>query len=89
MPIVDQLFPNKVISRRGNISWPPRSPDLTPMDFYLWGYLKSQVYDTNPRSVDALKKKISEEKLLTSQNRLTGVCCDRNGLRLDNVTFKK
>ena len=20
--------------------WPPRSPDLTPIDFFLWGYLK-------------------------------------------------
>jgi hypothetical protein len=20
--------------------WPPRSPDLTPCDFFLWGYVK-------------------------------------------------
>ena len=23
--------------------WPPRSPDLNPCDFYLWGYLKSRL----------------------------------------------
>ncbi|CAK1592334.1 unnamed protein product [Parnassius mnemosyne] len=46
MPVVRQLFPNKVISRRGDIPWPPRSPDLTPMDFFLWGYLKTKVYET-------------------------------------------
>jgi len=25
-------------------TWPPRSPDATPCDFYLWGYVKDQVY---------------------------------------------
>ena len=24
--------------------WPPRSPDLTPVDFFLWGLLKSKMY---------------------------------------------
>jgi hypothetical protein len=37
-------FPNKWIVRDGPIAWPPRSPDLTPLDFFLWGYLKSKVY---------------------------------------------
>ena len=30
--------------RRGPIEFPPRSPDLTPMDFYLWGTVKDEVY---------------------------------------------
>jgi hypothetical protein len=24
--------------------WPPRSPDLTPLDFFLWGHIKARVY---------------------------------------------
>ena len=24
--------------------WPPRSPEATPCDFFLWGYVKDQVY---------------------------------------------
>lgn len=32
------------IGRGGPIAWPPRSPDLTPLDFYLWGYIKQKVY---------------------------------------------
>jgi hypothetical protein len=28
------------------VSWPPISPDLTPLDFYLWGHLKTVVYAT-------------------------------------------
>ncbi|GBM56681.1 hypothetical protein AVEN_42056-1 [Araneus ventricosus] len=26
------------------LPWPPRSPDLTPCDFFLWGYEKDKVY---------------------------------------------
>lgn len=28
LPVVKEIFPNKLISRRGDIPWPPRSPDL-------------------------------------------------------------
>ena len=28
----------------GPMSWPPRSPNLTPCDFFMWGYLKELVY---------------------------------------------
>ncbi|GBL93529.1 hypothetical protein AVEN_59716-1 [Araneus ventricosus] len=26
------------------LPWPPRLPDLTPCDFFLWGYVKEKVY---------------------------------------------
>jgi hypothetical protein len=39
---LNKHFPNW-IGRRGTIEWLARSPDLTPMDFFLWGYLKSRV----------------------------------------------
>jgi len=35
-----RLFPQRVISGFGDVPWPPRSPDLTAPDFFLWGYLK-------------------------------------------------
>ena len=41
--------------------WPPRSPDLTPPDYFLWGYLKGTVYQNKPRTIDALKPNITEE----------------------------
>jgi hypothetical protein len=28
--------------RGGKIAWPPRSPDLTPLDFSVWGYIKEK-----------------------------------------------
>lgn len=35
--------------------WPPRSPDLTPPDFFLWGYLKSAAYITHPQTLDEVQ----------------------------------
>ena len=38
-------FPGRVIKRRGNVEWPQRSLDLTPLDLFFWGYLKEKAYD--------------------------------------------
>uniref|UniRef100_A0A914UTE3 Uncharacterized protein n=1 Tax=Plectus sambesii TaxID=2011161 RepID=A0A914UTE3_9BILA len=35
--------------------WSSRSPDLTPCDFFLWGFIKSKVYTTKPRDTPELK----------------------------------
>lgn len=43
---LDQMFDDRWIRRLGPWIWPARSPDLTPMDFYLWGRIKSEVYRT-------------------------------------------
>ena len=34
-------FPGRWIGRSGSIQWPPRSPDLTPLVLFLWGYVKT------------------------------------------------
>ncbi|PSN52652.1 hypothetical protein C0J52_08821 [Blattella germanica] len=41
---LDENLPGRWIGRRGAVEYPPRSPDLTPLDFYLWGTLKDVVY---------------------------------------------
>lgn len=50
--ILNRRFPNKWIGRGGPTSWPPRSPDLNPIDFWLWGYLKNEVYKVLPNNED-------------------------------------
>ena len=54
-------FNNRVISRKTDFEWAPHSPDLSPPDFFLWGYLKDRVYKTNPRTISALKTNIQTE----------------------------
>lgn len=54
-------FPNRLISTQGTINWPPRSPDLSPNDFFLWGYVKNSIYGHNherPMNIDELRLKI-------------------------------
>jgi len=58
---LDANFPNRWIGRGGSIAWPPRSPDLTPPDFFLWGYLKDKVYSRKPRTIEELKSSIECE----------------------------
>ena len=48
---LDQHFTNRWIGRRGEIEWPPRFPDLTLPDFFLWGVVKNDVYKSKPSSV--------------------------------------
>ena len=37
-----EFFREMVISLYREVEWPPRSPDLTPCDFFLCGYLKER-----------------------------------------------
>ena len=56
---LNETFPNRWIGRDGPIPWPPRSPDITPLDFFLWGYVKDIVYKTKVRDIDDLKQRTS------------------------------
>lgn len=55
---LDHYFPDHWIGRGGPIAWPPRSPDLTPCDFFLWGYLKSLVYKTPVANLNELQNRV-------------------------------
>jgi hypothetical protein len=44
---------------RGTIAWPPRSPDLTPLDFSVCGYVKDKVFVAHlPGSLEELLARI-------------------------------
>ncbi|KAJ4430513.1 hypothetical protein ANN_19101 [Periplaneta americana] len=49
------------MSRFGDIDWPPRSPDLTAADYFIWGYLKSRVYRNEPCTIIQRKQNIKNE----------------------------
>ena len=46
------------IGPAGTIAWPPRFPDLTSLDFYLWSHIKSIVHSEGIASCEQLKEKI-------------------------------
>ncbi|GBM07608.1 hypothetical protein AVEN_230041-1 [Araneus ventricosus] len=45
-------FLEQIIGYGGFQEWHPRTADLTPMDFFLWGNLKQQVYATSANIFD-------------------------------------
>lgn len=73
-------FGNRIMPWRGNINWSPRFWDLTPSDFFLFGYLKEKVYVNNPQTIAELQKTI-----FTDSSSWTAVmpkcyqkCCQKN-----------
>ncbi|GFU30784.1 QLQ domain-containing protein [Trichonephila clavipes] len=40
------------------MNWPPRSCNSTPLDYFLWGYVKSLVYADKPQTLDHLEDNI-------------------------------
>ncbi|GFV83246.1 DDE_3 domain-containing protein [Trichonephila clavipes] len=56
--LLKDTFGDRLISRFGPVNWPPRSCDLTPLDYFLWGYVKSLVYAYKPQTLDHLEDNI-------------------------------
>lgn len=58
--VIDWLNENFVglIGTNADTRWPPRSPDLTPLDFAIWPYIKNIVYQTQPNSMADLRERI-------------------------------
>ena len=78
------------------LAWPPRSPDTTPCDFFLWGYVKDQVYvPPLPVSIRELKAQIrtaietiTSDMLRTVWNELdyrVDVCRITNGAHIEHL----
>jgi hypothetical protein len=96
--LLKNVFPGKLISKRGDIEWPPRSPDLSPCDYFLWGYLKSVVYENNPSNLEQLKRNIIQEinkvpevtfrRVYQNLRLRLQECQATEGRHLDNIIFK-
>ena len=56
--VINDKYPNRWIGRGGPVPWPPRLSDLTPLDFFIWGPMKSLVYDTPGESEQSLIARI-------------------------------
>lgn len=97
MNLLREFFPDRIISKNGDFPWPPRSPDMTPPDFFLWGYLKSKVYVNKPKSLRALKNNIRNEiskipvemleKVMENAEKRVHACIKEKGHHLRDIIF--
>lgn len=88
-------FSNRWIGRGSGNNWPPRSPDLTPVDFFLWGYIKNIVYFTPPTSPEDMKMRITNAFASITSNTLKNVresfedriahCIEQDGKQIEHL----
>lgn len=57
---LDLTYPGRWIGRGGPIAWAPRSPDLNPVDFFVWGYYKEFVYHKEYDNISELNENLRE-----------------------------
>ncbi|EFN85432.1 hypothetical protein EAI_17227, partial [Harpegnathos saltator] len=55
---LNERYRERWIGPRGPVAWPARSADLTPSNFYLWGYLKDIVFTKEPTTRDKMMERI-------------------------------
>nr|XP_005998403.1 PREDICTED: uncharacterized protein LOC102358965 [Latimeria chalumnae]XP_005998404.1 PREDICTED: uncharacterized protein LOC102358965 [Latimeria chalumnae] len=71
--LLNAVFPDKWIGRHGPIAWPPRLLDLSPLDYFLWGYVKTVVYSSKLQSLDELRARITNAIHKITQQQLENV----------------
>ena len=94
---IAQNFPGRVISLKTGFPWAPYSPDLNPLDYFVWGHLKDTVYRGAPLTIEELKlsiyqniAKVNDDKELCQRvleifkKRVT-TCSERNGRHLEHI----
>jgi hypothetical protein len=69
--ILDNQYPQRWIGRGGPHHWPARSPDLNPLDFFLWGHLKSLIYRRSINSEADLRVRIQEAFVSVTEEMIT------------------
>ena len=60
LDVLRPVFEDRIISGRADDVWPPRSSDMTPLDYYLWGVVKDKCSPEKPETINALKYNIRE-----------------------------
>ena len=92
-------YTGRILSRFGDQNWLPRSCDLIPLDFFLWGYLKSKIYVNNPTTTCALQEEIKRcineiqlqlcRKIMKNFDERVHMCQQSRGGHLPDVLFHK
>ena len=60
LDVLPFVFKDHIISRRANVVWPPRSCDLTPLNYYLCGVVKDKYYADKAETINTLNDNIRE-----------------------------
>ena len=97
LDVLRPVFEDNITSRRADVVWPPRSCDLTPLNYYLWSAVKYKYYSDKPETIDALKDNIHEvigeiqlhtiDNVLKNWTDRVGYCVASQGSHLNEIIF--
>lgn len=90
---LNTLFPNKWIGNTGPVLWPARSPDLNPLDYFLWGFLQNRLYRDIPDDINELQENLIREiraipartiqRAILKIRRLAAKCIEAEGFQFE------
>ncbi|GFU68761.1 transposable element Tcb2 transposase [Trichonephila clavipes] len=86
--LLKDTFGDRLISRFGPVNWPPRSCDLTPLDYFLWDYVNSLVYADKPQKLDHLEDNI-RRVIADIRPRMMEKVIENWTSRLDYIRFSR
>ena len=97
LDVLRPVFDDRIINCRADVVWPPRSCDLTPLDYYLWGAVNDKCYSDKPETIDALKDNIRAaigeiqlhtiDKVHKNWTDRVGYCMPSRGSYLNEIIF--
>ncbi|KAK3880944.1 hypothetical protein Pcinc_014594 [Petrolisthes cinctipes] len=94
---LNEVFPGRWVGRGGLVSWPPRSPDMNPLDFYVWGHMKREVYGTEIPNREELWRRVEAsaarvrnnpgvmERVRQSLMRRAAACIEQGGRNFEHL----
>lgn len=94
-----ELFQTRLIALGTNHAWAPHSPDLNPLDFWLWGAAKDVVYKEKPATLRELKvnvtnyiRQVTPEvwgKVGNNFSVRLQACQKREGAHIEHINYRK
>ena len=97
LDVLHSVFEDRIISIRADIIKPPRSCDLTPLNYYLCSAVKDKCYADKPETIHALKDNIREaigeiqlhtiDNVLKNWIDLVSNCMASRGSHLNEIIF--
>ena len=92
---LEDHFGHRLVSNKTTHIWSPHSPDLSPLDFFLWGYCKDHVYTNKPATIPQLKNNITQHirqirpemcaRVVECFQRRIEVCLRQNGSHIEQL----
>ena len=95
MRFLHSKFHDRIISNKNEVIWPPKSPDMNPLDFFLWGHTMSHIFRCQPRTLTDMKDMVDDfcrsldadliKKVCRSVHSRAKLCLEQEGGHFEHI----